>query len=646
MQRNIIKFGIYPDGDPNQAVITAFLSMLNPGQYYHTGEYKIYSADQNGVKREHVIKLSHYGLAARSHTDGSARYDLVRYNNKYTVGAGNYGSVYPIIGTIKPSYSNPERLLSEPKSVRVVKLIPKKNDKTNDEHKNVVTREYEMMQKANYFGARQPLVVDDQNLPDSMLSITRFKGVNLGQLLYNDEMKALLEKQLDEEFLSEPEKNELIELLENNMKDKNTLLEILLGNNEKAEFFSYNVSENEKDALLTEKLNHITRKELKELLITEDKKSLSIDDRIQTTHKVLLALKQLHHLGIAHRDVKPENIMAYKNTESGIWHIKLLDLGLSCSMVNPYSGYPGTPSYWSPELCRREYHLEQTDVYALGRVTGLIWRDKELRNTEKRANDDFQQYLKIRINERIINYKMFDGIDISQDMKESVLLLVSRMTLYNFVYRWNLDAAIHHVDGMICKQIFATYPDFQYDDAIIQNTIQCVNGIRSLWYDSSIKDRSITGYCKKAIGFVDTLQDHPAVIRAFQAMLGQDCFCECNTSNDIKMIISDISATLLTEIIRYSMQLNAMKKMAKIYDKPEYCRDKNRAKHLRNHINSWSTFMDSVLNKPMDFDGMCDAVEKVMKKTSKLESAKGYYLDGIVRPAINVEMTVQRVNNF
>lgn len=80
---------------------------------------------------------------------------------------------------------------------------------------------------------------------------------------------------------------------------------------------------------------------------------------------ILSTLEEMHAQGIAHRDLKPDNIMVDPDT----FNTTVLDFGLS--MVIPASGlsdnFCGSPMYMSPEVLNREAHDPRAaDVWSLG----------------------------------------------------------------------------------------------------------------------------------------------------------------------------------------------------------------------------------------------------------------------------------------
>ena len=84
--------------------------------------------------------------------------------------------------------------------------------------------------------------------------------------------------------------------------------------------------------------------------------------------EVFIGLSQLHKLGIAHRDIKLDNIMMTNDTEESI--PKLIDFGLSKMF---YIGETsddryGTLAFCSPEVILGRSHNIGTDIWSLGIV--------------------------------------------------------------------------------------------------------------------------------------------------------------------------------------------------------------------------------------------------------------------------------------
>ncbi|TET46699.1 tetratricopeptide repeat protein [candidate division TA06 bacterium] len=88
---------------------------------------------------------------------------------------------------------------------------------------------------------------------------------------------------------------------------------------------------------------------------------------VSATCEVLRALHFLHSKGLVHCDLKPQNILVCKNSESP--GIKLLDFGLAgAADILSSNGVSGTFAYMAPEMARWGKADRRADIYSLGVV--------------------------------------------------------------------------------------------------------------------------------------------------------------------------------------------------------------------------------------------------------------------------------------
>jgi serine/threonine protein kinase len=103
-------------------------------------------------------------------------------------------------------------------------------------------------------------------------------------------------------------------------------------------------------------------------LVKKRKKRIPLEQASELVAQAADALSAAHRLGIVHRDIKPSNLML---TADG--RIKVADFGLA-QLADTEDDFElptkavGTPYWMSPEQCKGQTAIPQSDIYSLGAV--------------------------------------------------------------------------------------------------------------------------------------------------------------------------------------------------------------------------------------------------------------------------------------
>lgn len=110
-------------------------------------------------------------------------------------------------------------------------------------------------------------------------------------------------------------------------------------------------------------MEYIEGTELKQLI---SRSKPSIEQALEFTRQICLALEQAHHKGIIHRDLKPHNIMVEKATGRCVVMDFGIAIGEQSSSITQTGAFVGTPEYISPEQAGSRPLDHTTDIYSLG----------------------------------------------------------------------------------------------------------------------------------------------------------------------------------------------------------------------------------------------------------------------------------------
>jgi serine/threonine protein kinase len=110
----------------------------------------------------------------------------------------------------------------------------------------------------------------------------------------------------------------------------------------------------------------IKGKDLNQLMMS--RKRLSEYQAANITYCLLLAVQYMHDNGIVHRDLKPENIMIELNENGHILTAKIIDFGLSKTILpnDLLLEQCGTLTYIAPEVFLKYGYTKEVDIWSIG----------------------------------------------------------------------------------------------------------------------------------------------------------------------------------------------------------------------------------------------------------------------------------------
>jgi len=150
----------------------------------------------------------------------------------------------------------------------------------------------------------------------------------------------------------------------------NTELSVLKIINHKNVIKCYDILESEKYAYIV--MEYIPGGELYEYL--KKKYYFTEFEVCYIIYHLLLGIGYLHSVGIAHRDLKAENILIDVDKEKNmITNIKIADFGLACPCVETIFDACGTPAYVAPEVIQRSGYNCLVDMWSIGIIAYLLY---------------------------------------------------------------------------------------------------------------------------------------------------------------------------------------------------------------------------------------------------------------------------------
>ena len=98
-----------------------------------------------------------------------------------------------------------------------------------------------------------------------------------------------------------------------------------------------------------------------------ENQDLGLAERLEIAIELVKEVKRAHKSGVAHRDLKPTNIMLDANKE-----LVLVDFGIGRNLGS-LQGSCGTPGFNAPEQFSGDIQTHPMDIFSLGKNLALIF---------------------------------------------------------------------------------------------------------------------------------------------------------------------------------------------------------------------------------------------------------------------------------
>ncbi|KAL6968837.1 calcium,calmodulin-dependent protein kinase [Sarracenia purpurea var. burkii] len=105
--------------------------------------------------------------------------------------------------------------------------------------------------------------------------------------------------------------------------------------------------------------------------LTKSARTFSEPEAASVFQQLMSAIAHCHRVGVAHRDIKPDNILFDRRNK-----LKLADFGsaelFGCSERQTMRGVVGTPYYVAPEILSGREYSEKVDVWSAGVILYIM----------------------------------------------------------------------------------------------------------------------------------------------------------------------------------------------------------------------------------------------------------------------------------
>ena len=177
---------------------------------------------------------------------------------------------------------------------------------------------------------------------------------------------------------------------------------------------------------LTDYINYITKQINKQKYIEFE----------SLFEELINGLKIIHSFGLAHRDIKPDNILIRKDKNG--FKVKYIDFGFACQKNVCSINFSGTPIFVAPEIwlssLRSLTEYQKSDIFALGSVFLKIVSDRNLLGFYLAEFENLRSYM-VGIG-KIYSYPGTGDIGVLVKYVANILKLHYNIDLENFLAKY------------------------------------------------------------------------------------------------------------------------------------------------------------------------------------------------------------------
>lgn len=181
----------------------------------------------------------------------------------------------------------------------------------------------------------------------------------------------------------------------------------------------------------------------------------SYDYILYILKQILETLVYIHEKGIAHGDIKPNNILITKNNK-----VSIIDFGISC-LINDKSCYGrivGTKVFMAPEIFMNKTIYTASDIWALGITIYSLYNREILRYISNLSNTINIRIPPLNTKNELLNDLINSMLILDYIKRPTAKQLLDKLNLYKFnrQYSYNNMDKLESNDKSLTKTI--TYP--------------------------------------------------------------------------------------------------------------------------------------------------------------------------------------------